>query len=181
MQFGLIFLEFSLRPVGLEARLILCLLLVDEEGASSISKGESSGEHTLVEFALHLVMVFEFSEFEGLAEREALFDEFLLLVDEGKGIGEGVELSARVGVMADGFVFEIGVLGEEVVDEFGIEVLIGIGLNFAGAMLDRIRVFLVDEILVAIEVRADDAVFDEVLHTGFEVHPRPPAVVHPQY
>lgn len=64
----------------------------------------------MVKFALHTLLVLLLCKLKGLADAVPLLDEFLLLVDEGVGVGKGIELSPRVSIVANRLVLQIRVL-----------------------------------------------------------------------
>lgn len=124
-------------------------------------------------------MVFLFGEFEGFGNGVALPDEFFLLADERVGIGESVEGLPWDFVLGDGLVLEVGVLQEEVVDEFGVEVAVMVAFEEGVAdVLDGGGVFGLKEIGVLVNFGGDDPVLHEILNAGFQVHAGPAPVVH---
>lgn len=123
-------------------------------------------------------MILLFGDLKSFGDGIALLDEFLLLVNEGVSVGKSIELPTWIGLVANGLVLEIRVPLKEVVDELGVQILIRVDFDLASAVLERLRVFCVHEVGVAVVLGRDDTVFHEVLHARLEVHTRPPTVVH---
>lgn len=124
-------------------------------------------------------MVFLLGQLEGFRNGVSLSDQFFLLVDEGIGIGKGVERLPWEFLLGNWFILKIRVLSEESVDEFCIKILFWWSSDgFESIVLESLRVLDLDEMAIFVVLGIDDTVFDEILESGFEMHSGPSSVVH---
>jgi hypothetical protein len=81
---------------------------------------------------------------------------------------------------ADGFVLEIGVLEEEFLNEFGVEIFL-LELSFGESSFDEMVagwVFEVDEGHEFLVVFVHDSVFGEILECRVQMHTGVPSEIH---
>ena len=106
-------------------------------------------------------------------------DQLFLLVDEGISVGKGVEGLPWEFLLGNGFVLKIRVLSEESIDEFCVKILFWWSSDGSEpVVLERLRVLDLDEVAILVVLGIDNAVLDEILESGLEVHSGPSPVVH---
>jgi hypothetical protein len=80
--------------------------------------------------------------------------------------------------MTDRLILEVGILQEETIYEFSVKISISIRDDLAGTILYWVGILKIHKVRVSIELWTDHPVLHEVLHPWFEMHSRPPSIVH---
>jgi hypothetical protein len=112
-------------------------------------------------------MILLFCDFKSFAYSVALLDQFFLFVDKGVSIRKSVKFSSWICLLTDGFILQIWIFLEEIVDKFCIEVFVSVDFDLSCAVLDGVRILGVHEIGIFIKLWRNDTVLHEVLHAWF--------------